>query len=864
MVIHLRIQGTLGQRFLQRIQQAALFESGAGSAASQKLVKKLIRDRRLFASGHSGTPSYPLCPPTHGIPDSPLRPLFYGSRIFVGSLEGVLPNSGRIPYDLTSFIGRKQELAELKKSLEVARLVTIHGIGGVGKSRLTRQFTIQTNRAFRRGARLVELADLREPTAIEQAVADAFDIQLFRPGALPVELANRLGSEHALLVLDNCEHLLDDVSSIVERLMQSVPRLHVLATSREPLGLPGEYVFRLAPLAIPSATRSGHRSLHIHYDAVRLFVDRARLAGYELDEDGDLGTLVEQICVRLDGIPLALELAAMRLRSTSLVELHESLREPLKSLTMSPRHALSRHRSLANSLSWSFSLCSADEKILWGRFATFISGAQQDAIRCVCAFGPIEQGDITELVDALVQKSVLLCEVDAEGARYRMLEVVRDYGLEQLALAGELAAVRARHQEFYLSLTGQAETEWFGPKQLNWSRRLQKELPNIRAAMQIGHADSELLEISLAIAANLWVFWIACGLYVEGRMWFERLFNHRPSDKRNSGKAHLALGWIELVQGDLLSAEDSLESSRRIALEEQDDLLEAQALGLLGAAAAFRGNFELSASRYEHAIETCLKHDSPSSAAIFLFQYSEIACFFGSLDRALALSAQCIELCEDVGELWCRSYALWCEGVAQFMLANWEKAQAAACESIRLKQPLNDQLGILLVGELLAWISTARGDAIRTAELIGALSSFWSGSGSAFMGFPKIAEQRAKTEAVIRLNVPGAVLRDATSKIEIRDFSELVDRLLQGSHGAQPPHPTPLPTMQNIATTLTRRERQVARLVAQGLSNKEVAGALVIAPRTAESHVARIMDKLSFNKRAQLAAWVGSGGLRDG
>lgn len=770
-------------------------------------------------------------------------------------------NPGRIPYDLTSFIGRKQELAELKKSLEFARLVTIHGIGGVGKSRLARQFGLQAHKAFGRGIRFVELADLREPTAIEQAVADAFDIHLLHPGGLAMEVANRLGSGHALLVLDNCEHVLDDVSRIAQSLMRTTPELHILATSREPLCLPGEYVFRLSPLAIPSAARSGQRSRYEDYDAFKLFVDRARVTGYEPREGDDFANLVEQICVRLDGIPLALELAAMRLRSTSLAELHESVREPLKSLTVSPRHGVGRHRSLADSLLWSFSLCSIGERTLWGRFATFIGGAQLDAVRHVCAFGAIGQAEIPELVDALVQKSVLLCDVDEDGARYRMLEVVRDYGLQQHALAAETEEVRERHQAFYLSLTEQAEKDWFSPLQVSWSRRLLKELPNIRAAMQTGLANEECLNVSLTIATNLWLFWIGCGLYVEGHLWFGRLLDRTPRNRRSMARAHLALGWIELVRGDLTSAEGSLETSQAIAIEEHDALLQAQGLGLLGAAAAFGGDFDLSCSRYDSAIGTCLALDSVSSAAILLFQYAEISCFYGALEQALALSARCINLCEEAGELWSRSYALWCEGLAQFMLGNWERAHDAACESIRLKWPLNDRLGILLSGELLAWVSAAEGNVNRTAELIGAFSSFWSSSGSAFMGFPKIAEQRAKSEAAVRLILPEAVLSEATRKAQDLDFSELVDWLLQDSD--RTPSPTPLQGMQSIAETLTRRERQVARLVAQGFTNKEIAGALIIAPRTAESHVAHIMDKLSFTKRAQLAAWVGSGELDD-
>jgi predicted ATPase len=449
---------------------------------------------------------------------------------------------GNLTGELTSFVGRRHETAMAVRLVRTARLLTLTGVAGIGKSRLALRVAGQMHTAFPHGAWWVELATLTDGNLLSQTVADVLGIrdQLHAPSV--AMLANHLADQQLLLVLDNCEHLAEASAVLVSELLATVPGLRVLATSRQALGAVGEQLLEVPPLAVPDPDRPTTTRTVARHDAVRLFTERAAAAQPQFALNAGNRATVARICRRLDGIPLAIELVALRVGDMSVTEILTGLDDYLEFLAAGHRNGLPRLRPLRAAIDWSFSLCSQPEQQLWVRVSVFADGFDLDAAEAVCADQDITPEDVLDLVTALVDKSVLVRTPDDTGklARYRMLTAIRFYGQEHLDSSRHLTAVRVRHRDHYLCLATRSEQEWLGPNELTWFTRLRHEHANLRAALEFCTTRPDQARTGLEIAAALWHYWIRSCTLTEGRYWLDRALRLAPDPSQSAGSQGLA------------------------------------------------------------------------------------------------------------------------------------------------------------------------------------------------------------------------------------------------------------------------------------------------------------------------------------
>jgi non-specific serine/threonine protein kinase len=440
-----------------------------------------------------------------------------------------------IPLELTSFVGRRGELAEVRTLLATSRLVTLTGIGGVGKTRLALRAAADVAADFPDGVRLVELGELRDASSLMDVVAAGLDLRDEPTKPLNEVLIDFLCSRKLLLVLDNCEHVVDAAAKLAETLLRACPDLRVLATSREALGIGGEAVLRLSPLAFPEVDPEPTLGGLPGFDAVALFAERAAAAlpGFRLTEDNK--ATVAQICSRLDGLPLAIELAAARLRAMSPEQLLQRLADRYAVLTRGSRGAPTRQQTLGWSVGWSYDLCTPAEQQLWGRLSVFAGSFELEAAEDICG-GDLGPEDVDDLLTALVDKSILIRAESAGPVRFRLLETLRDYGREKIKATSEYPELRRRHLGWYQRLARDAADEWFSARQIEWIKRLDQEMPSLREAVEFSLTNSP--EAAVGMAAELSPFWIAHGLVGEGRRWPVRhLSRHMNGSKRSTTPA---------------------------------------------------------------------------------------------------------------------------------------------------------------------------------------------------------------------------------------------------------------------------------------------------------------------------------------
>jgi predicted ATPase len=450
-----------------------------------------------------------------------------------------------LPPQLTSFIGRERELAEAAALLRDARLLTLTGAGGCGKTRLALQLAEQRTEDYADGVWPVELAALGEPELVGPAIAQALDTRLASDRAPEVALAGHIGDRQQLLLLDNCEHLIEPVAHLVQALLGHCPRLTVLATSREPLLIPGEVTWRVPSLSLP---KLGERSpSDPEAESVRLFAVRAGQAapGFELDDENALA--VATLCHRLDGMPLAIELAAARVSFLTPAQIVERLDDSLDLLSDGPRTAITRQQTLRATLSWSFGLLDADEQVLLQRLAVFAGGFGLEAAEDVCAQNPLRRSEAVAVLGRLVAKSLVHVGEGSEEHRYRLLETVRQYALERLEEAGERSAFQRRHRAWYVALAESDPTAAGDLPDRTTLRVLDQERDNLRGALASALVADPQAALRLAVA--LWRFWLMRGYLAEGYRWLTAALAAAPEHTAVRARALLAACVIGLRRG---------------------------------------------------------------------------------------------------------------------------------------------------------------------------------------------------------------------------------------------------------------------------------------------------------------------------
>ncbi|MFE6333894.1 LuxR C-terminal-related transcriptional regulator [Streptomyces sp. NPDC057798] len=827
----------------------------------------------------------------------------------------------------TSFVDRRAELAAGRRLLARSRLVTLTGPGGVGKTRLATRLADRVRGTFPDGVRFVRLAGLDDPALVPHAAADALGLHdhTDRP---PLDvLAGHLGERRLLLVVDNCEHLLTACAELIAALLHGTPHVRVLATTRHRLGLLGEHLLELRPLPVPDP--DGDLSDAHRHPALALFADRAAAVdpGFRLTPDNRAA--VARLCRRLDGLPLAIELAAGRLRDLGLGRLAEGP---------------DARRELRATVDWSHALCTAEEQLTWARASVLAGSFDLETAEAVCADGVrLRPADVVEAVTGLVDKSVLIRETAAGSVRYRLLDTLRHYGLSRLrTLPGEEPTARLRQRRWMQHLADTCERAWFGPSQRHIVARLRADQDNLRTALHFGlggwgeggaagdgrpggrgaglaargqppggpegcavpgGCPAAPLECSAApdervaaapvpgepcavggglaaapdgrpgggggctavpgagggsgrsgalrLVGALWFYWHACGAPREGRYWVERALEANPEPTVERARALWVAGLLAAVTRELEHGRRLAEEASAIALALGDEAEAAHAGYVIGVITLFLGDLPTALAHFEAAAD---RGRVPSQhLSLVGLERVELACalgFLGEADRAVAVCEETRRLCERHGEEWVHSYVSRMLALAHTVKRDWPAAEHHAHQALRRKLAVHDVTGIALTLDLLARIATETGAHQHAALLLGGADRVWSGIDRDRWGSAALTTPREDSERRAREALGESAYEKAYRYGGELELAELVGHALDEGRGAPDPAGGPK------GSHLTPRESQVADLVAQGLANHQIADRLVIARRTAEGHVERILGKLGLDNRSQLAAWV--------
>ena len=673
-------------------------------------------------------------------------------------VDGVGGPRGNLPLGTTSFVGRRAELAELGDLLAASRLVTVTGVGGVGKTRLALAAAADAAEHYRDGVYLVRLSAVTDPDLLGYLVAAAVRLtdQTIRP---PLEvLTDHLADRRMLLVLDTCEHLLEACAELAERLLRAAPELAILATSRQSLGAHGERTLRLAPLSLRGpgrepgaaadapgmngAVRAESSEDPAPSEAVELFLARAAAVKPEFALTPENRAEVALVCDRVEGIPLAIELAAVRVRTMTPGQILDRLEDRFALLHQPEREAggrgaADRHQRLLTTVGWSHELCGGDERLAWARLSAFPGAFDVQAARAVCADESLPADAVHEVLDRLVAKSLLMRGGAPGSPRYRMLETIRDYGARWLAELGQTEAAARRLRDHYLLLARRGEQAWFGPDQTGWFARMTLEHDNVRAAIELSLGDLDEAEIALDLVGTLWFFWVGAGHLAEGRRYLERTLDAAtaPGAGPATTKALWVVGYICVLQGDLPYAISMLIRCRALARVEGDERAEAYAVHRLGCAALIGDRHVRAASLFADALARyCALGELNSNVIMAWVELAMAAAFSGDLDRALRLCEQAGALCDEYGERWAKSYVLYVSAFVAFTRGSPDQAASLARECLRINHAFRDLIGIVLPFELLALCAANDGESEHAAVLQGVAGRVWKTVGNPLFG----------------------------------------------------------------------------------------------------------------------------------
>jgi predicted ATPase/class 3 adenylate cyclase len=663
-------------------------------------LRDLVRPERVFQLDVPGVPTQ----------FAPLR-----------SLEAFPTN---LPVQLTSFIGRERELAEVKQLLEHHRLVTFTGAGGTGKSRLSLQVAADLLDAYPDGVWLVELAPLTDPRLVPGAVADVLGLREEAGRPLLSTLTDVLRKKALLLILDNCEHVISACAELAEALLRQSTQLRILASSREALGIAGEHPFRVPSLSLPDPRRLSSAAPDLatalsQSEAVRLFIDRAVTIQPHFHVTNRNAPAVAQICHRLDGIPLAIELAAARVKVLPVEQIASRLDDRFRLLTGGSRTALPRQQTLRALIDWSYDLLSEAERTLLRQLSVFAGGWTLEAAEAVCAGGGVDEDDVLELLTRLVDKSLVLPEDHDGEVRYRLPETVRQYARDRLLEAAEAAALGERHLAYCLAFSERAEAELWGSNQFAWLERLEQEHDNLRAALKQSLVESErTAESALRLAGAVWLFWVWRGHFREGREWLERaLATSRGASVRARAKALLGAGWLAGEQSDYARATALLEESLALSRAAGEPWATAHALGGLGLVALNQGRYERATALHTESLELCRAMGGQMQIAAALYWLGDGALHQGHDAKAQGLYEESLALLRPLGATLRTSRVLFRLGRVVYRQGDPARAEALLEESLALNRDVRDQRGSAYALLSLGQVVHARGDTERAAVL---------------------------------------------------------------------------------------------------------------------------------------------------
>ena len=772
---------------------------------------------------------------------------------------------GQLPAEASSFVGRAAELTGITALIGTARMVTVTGAPGVGKTRVSLRAAAAAADQFPDGAWLVDLAPVTEPGSLAATVATALGL----PQADETALLTRLRGSRLLLILDTCEHLVDACAAFADALLRAAPGVTLLATSRQPLDAQGEHAFPLLSLSAES-------------DAVDLFAQRAAavVPGFTVSTRNRPD--VVRLCRLLDGIPLAIELAAVRLRALPLPELVSQLESGMGTLALSRRGASPRQQTLRAAVQWSYDLCSEAERALWRRLSVFGGSFDAAGAEQVCAGGPLAREQVIHTLIGLVDKSVLRRN-DAVSGRYLLPGAAREFGAERLAEADEQDQYRSRLTRYCLAVARRLDEPLRavgGGDQATAVRGLRREHANLVAALDFAFGDGDV-RLGAELAVRLTGYWLISGLLEDGRRWLERAIDMLPQTAPERMRAVAARGRVATFRGELSSAIADLELSIRLAAAEDGAGLDmGRGYLYLNLALTLDGQFAAALRAGALARELLTPRFSPggsggvvtpeSSALIALeAQLGYLHQLTGEAAAAVACSNRGLAMLEgDSHERWVSGYLHLVAGLAQGQLPGGEQAAGTSLsQALTAAHELGDIVGMAYAIEALGWQAARRGRHERAAWLLGAADRLWSHTGCRLSGSVLAEESRQRAADTAREALGERRYSAASSHGGALNLAAVVagaidqafePRVQRGDaqDGGQGNAGTGAQQAIGPAAVLTRREREIADLVATGLSNREVADRLFISKRTVDAHVEHIFGKLGISSRVQLTVLV--------
>jgi predicted ATPase/class 3 adenylate cyclase len=699
-----------------------------------------------------------------------------------------------VPPALTSFVGRGQEKAEVERLVTSTRLLTLLGTGGVGKSRLSFQVAEDLLPDFSDGAFVVELGSLSDPALVPQQALSALGVPE-EPGRVHTDtVVAALAGKHMLLVLDGCEHLLWACADLAEAVLRSCPKVRILATSREPFHILGETTWRVPSLSVPDPASPPSDVELDGFDAVRLFVNRATLSKPDFAITPSNAPAIVEVCRRLSGIPLALELAATRVKVLSCEQIAARLNDQFRLLTGGARNALPRHQTLRAAVDWSYDLLSSTERALFRRLSVFAGDFSLEAAEAICCLDECGTDDVLDVLASLVDKSLVAVEEHGDRLRYRMLESLRQYAAERLKEAGETNVLSGRLLHWFLTAAAEAEPELKGPDQSSFLNRLEKEHDNLRAALAWSLESGDCTD-GLRLAVTLSRFWLVRGYLSEGRRWLEFTLAASPgAPPADSAKALIAASTLAWHQGDYAGVGPLAEEALTISRELGDKVGVAEALCRLGELRTMTGDHIAAWSLFEQSRaawgESGAKRGVIQSLNVPLHDLGTLACEQGDYDAAQRLFEEALDIAKEHGNIMDIVHHL--SGLGHVARGRREYETARSCyeESLAGARRLGYKRMVTFNLQYLAGLAWTEGDLPRSATLYREALAYFGPAGDdlgivrCLEGLTKVAAQEGDHGRAARLSVAAERLRETMRSplppSELAEYQTAIDAARAG------------------------------------------------------------------------------------